>query len=193
MRTDRSDEQLVQEIAAGERAAFDLLVERHGDALFRFAARTCASERDAEDAVQDALLAVWRGAGTFRGDAPARTWIYRVVLHACRRRSRRRSGEPYVQAPIDAAADHPHEVASAEDRLAAREVGAALAKAMEELAPEEREILLLRDVEALSGTETADVLGLGLAAMKSRLHRARLALKQRVEELLGHPIEELVP
>lgn len=185
-----TDETLLAACAGGDRAAFDRLVDRHGDALFRFAASHCASPRDAEDAVQDGLLAAWRGAATFRGESSARTWLFQVVLHACRRRGRRRAGEPAVHDPVEEATGLPSGEAAADERASSRETGAALARALAELPEEGREVLLLRDVEGMTGEETAAVLGIGLAAMKSRLHRARLELKERVEAILGHPIEE---
>ncbi len=184
------DQALVIRCAAGDRAAFDRLVERHGGALLRFASRQCTSARDAEDALQDGLLAAWRGAGGFRGDAAVRTWLFQVVLHACRRRGRRRSGEPDRHEPMEEAEHLASEGADPEDRVSARQQGRALELALEALPAEAREILLLRDVEGLSGAEAAEVLGLGLAAMKSRLHRARLELKERTEAILGHPLEE---
>lgn len=187
---DVEDHSLVRRCAAGDRAAFDLLVARHGGALHRFAARRCSTARDAEDALQDGLLAAWRGAGGFRGDASVRTWLFQVVLHACRRRGRRRAGEPDRHEALEEAAALPAEGAPADDRAASRQEARALARALAGLPEEAREILLLRDVEGLSGAEAAEVLGLGLAAMKSRLHRARLELKEQVEALLGRALEE---
>jgi RNA polymerase sigma-70 factor (ECF subfamily) len=187
----RSDEALVAACARGDRDAFDHLVDRHGDALYRFALRQSGNERDAEDALQDGLLAAWRGAATYRGDAAARTWLYQVILHACRRRGRRRAGEPAMHEPAEAAEALPGNDPAQDDRIAARQATAALERALAELPPESREVLLLRDVEGLSGEETASVLGLGLPAMKSRLHRARLDLKARTEAILGHAIEEV--
>jgi RNA polymerase sigma-70 factor (ECF subfamily) len=188
-----SDEALVERCARGDRSAFDQLVDRHGDALFRFATRQCGARREAEDAVQDGLLAAWRGAATFRGEASARSWLFQVVLNACRRRSRRRSGEPAVHAPIEEAERLADGGAPADERAAGRQVAAALSRALELLPEEAREVLLLRDVEGLEGPEAAAVLGIGLAAMKSRLHRARLELKERVEAILGHALEEITP
>lgn len=187
------DHRLVSRCAAGDRAAFDVLVARHGGALHRFASRQCGSTRDAEDALQDGLLAAWRGAGGFRGDASVRTWLFQVVLHACRRRGRRRAGEPERHDGLDAAEGLPADESAADARVAARQEAAALARALADLAPEAREVLLLRDVEGLSGEEAAQILGLGLPAMKSRLHRARLELKERVEAILGRALEEPSP
>jgi RNA polymerase sigma-70 factor (ECF subfamily) len=188
-----SDEELIRRAGAGDRAAFAALVARHGDALFRFVRRGCGSAADAEDALQDGLVAAWRGARTFRGDARARTWLFQVVLHAARRRARRRAGEPSAHEPLDAAAAVESDAPGPEARTVARETGAALERALAALPAEAAEVLLLRDVTGLSGEETAEVLGIAVPAMKSRLHRARLELKERVEALLGHPVEEGVP
>ncbi len=187
-----TDEELIRRSAGGDRAAFEALAVRHGDALFRFVKRTCGPGCDPEDALQDGLLAAWRGAPTFRGEAAVRTWLFQVVLHACRRRARRRAGEPAEHDPVERAAALAASDAGGEERLAARQVGAALERAIAALPPEAAEVLMLRDVEGLSGEETAAILGIGVAAMKSRLHRARLDLKERVEEILGQPVKEAV-
>lgn len=179
------DAALVTLAAAGDRSAFDRLVERHGAALFRFASRHCSASPDAEDAFQEGLLAAWRGAATFRGDSGVRTWLFQIVLHACRRRSRRRAGEPAVHAGLEDAEALPSDDGGADSKLAARQTASLLARALAALPDESREVLLLRDVEGLSGDEAAGVLGLSLAAMKSRLHRGRLELKERVEAIFG--------
>jgi RNA polymerase sigma-70 factor (ECF subfamily) len=188
-----TDEDLLRRSAAGDRSAFERLAARHEASLYRFAVRTCGGEVDAEDALQDGLLAAWRGAAGFRADASARTWLFQVVIHACRRRHRLRAGEPAEKAPVDEAAGLASTVSGPEERVAARQVGASIDAALGAMSPEAREVLVLRDVEGLSGEEAAAALGLGLAALKSRLHRARLELKERVEAALGHAIREEVP
>jgi RNA polymerase sigma-70 factor (ECF subfamily) len=180
-----SDEDLVARCSRGDRAAFDLLVDRHGAALYRFARRRCGGAGLAEDAVQDGLLAAWRGASTFRGEAAARTWLFQVVLHACRRGSRRRAGEPDLHERLEEAEGLPSGDPAADVRVDARRTTRALEQALAVLPDESREVLLLRDVEGLSGEEAAEVLGITLAAMKSRLHRGRLELKERLEAILG--------
>lgn len=186
-----TDEELVRRCGARDRGAFDALVARHGGPLLRFAVRTCGSESDGADALQEGLLAAWRGAATFRGDSSARAWLYQIVVHACRRRARRRAGEPARYASLEAAAAVPT-VEDVAGRVAAREAGAAIERALDGMAADAREVLLLRDVEGLTGPEAAAALALDLAAMKSRLHRARLELKERVEGILGHPLREIL-
>ncbi|HSN92180.1 MAG TPA: RNA polymerase sigma factor [Anaeromyxobacteraceae bacterium] len=188
-----TDEALVGLVAAGDRAAFARLVGRHEGALQRFALRACGGPREAEDALQDGLLALWRRAATFRGDASARTWIFQLVVNACRRRHRRRSGEPLRTEPVEAAAALADGDPSPDERAGARQVGRALDAALAAIPAASREVLLLRDVEGLSGEEAARALGIGLAALKSRLHRARLELKARVEGILGRSVEEVGP
>lgn len=188
-----ADEELIRRSAAGDREAFALLATRHEAALYRFAVRTCGGEREAEDALQDGLLAAWRGAPTYRGDSSARTWLFQVVVNACHRRHRRRAGRRGADEPMEAAGDIAVDESGPEARVGAREVGRALDEALASMDADAREVLLLRDVEGLSGEETAAALGIGLAAMKSRLHRARLDIKQRVEAALGHPVKEVVP
>src|SRR5512134_3047164 len=136
-----SDEALVERCARGDREAFDQLVDRHGDALFRFASRHCGARRDAEDAVQDGLLAAWRGAATFRGDSSARTWLFQVVLNACRRRHRRRAGQVGPDEPMEAAAEVTAPESGPEERAAARQVGRAIDAALAELSDEAREVV----------------------------------------------------
>ncbi|MBI5069111.1 MAG: RNA polymerase sigma factor [Deltaproteobacteria bacterium] len=179
-----SDEELIRLAAEGDRRAFEALAIRHELALHRYATRCCGSRREAEDALQDGLLAAWRGARTFRGEASARTWLFQVLVHACRRRLRRRAGEPDRHDDLTAADPLPSGERAPDEQVADAQLSAALERALAELPDEAREVLLLRDVEGLPGDEAAAALGIGLAAMKSRLHRARLELKERVEARL---------
>lgn len=190
---EQGDEELLRRSAGGDRDAFAQLAGRHQASLYRFALRSCGGERDAEDALQDGLLAAWRGAATFRRDSAVRTWLFQVLVHACRRRQRRRSGEPSRHDPVEQAGEIPGPESHPDERLAARQVGEAIDAALAAMPEEAREVLVLRDVDGLSGDETAAALGLSLAAMKSRLHRARLELKERVERRLGHPVTEVLP
>jgi RNA polymerase sigma-70 factor (ECF subfamily) len=149
-------------------------VVRHQDAVLRFLRLTGGDGPDAEDALQETFLTAWRAAGTFRGEAGARAWLLTIARHALSRLRRRRSGEPQALVPLEAlgleagwGGTTPFQ--AVEDRVA---LEAALAR----LEPEEREVILLRDIEGFSGAEAAQILGLAVPALKSRLHRARLRL-----------------
>jgi RNA polymerase sigma-70 factor (ECF subfamily) len=176
-----ADAALLRRSAAGDHAAFEAFVERHQDAVYRYLVLFTGEAVDAEDALQDAFIAAWHGAGTFRGEGAARAWLLAIARHAAGRRRRRRVQEPasfvsLEQLGLDAGWGESWEALpdSADDR------GALLTAALERLRPEEREVIVLRDLEGFSGEETAALLGLTLQAMKTRLHRARLQLAAEV-------------
>jgi RNA polymerase sigma-70 factor, ECF subfamily len=183
---DEEDRALLSRAGGGDVEAFERLAARHEAALYRFATRVCGGAAAGEDALQEGLLAAWRAAASFRGETRVKSWLFRLVFNAAfqQRALAGRAAAHAPQAPSPADAPALDAVASA--RQLARLVEQGLAA----MAPEAREVLLLRDVEGLGGDEVAEVLGLSLAAMKSRLHRARLELKRRVEEALGGPVRE---
>lgn len=188
---EHSDTDLLTQSASGDTHAFDLLVVRYAADVHRFVGSLGVHGADAEDVLQDAFLAAWRGAATYRGDGSARAWLFSVARNAVRHSVRRRVGEPDHFAPLDAidsletiaeAAGWGSDAAS-NQRDTAELVRTALAR----LAPADREILVLRDMEGLSGDDTAAALSLSLAGMKSRLHRARLRLAALVRALEQSP------
>ncbi|HYN44057.1 MAG TPA: sigma-70 family RNA polymerase sigma factor, partial [Thermoanaerobaculia bacterium] len=172
-----TDEELLKRTAAGEREAFDDLVVRHQAAVFRFARAATAGPAAAEDVLQETFLAAWRAAGTFRGRSAVRTWLLTIARNQAWHQREREARLPMDDVPLPELGEaagwgdrNPEEGVLRSER---REC---LARALEALGPEEREILVLRELEELTGEETAAALGIGLAAMKSRLHRARLRL-----------------
>lgn len=183
-----SDPELLGRTAAGDAAAFDAFVGRHQGSVFRYLALLARDRADAEDALQEAFVAAWRGAAGFRGGGSARSWLLAVARNALSRLHRRRMGEPDRFEPIDrvdalgvragwgSVAD-PDPLL---ERLARREL---VERALATLPDPERETVVLRDVEGLTGAEVAEVTGVTLAAMKSRLHRGRLRLAASLMEL----------
>ncbi len=170
-----SDHQLLAASAGGDALAFEQFVERHQGPTLRYLRLLTDAPGSVEDALQEAFLAAWRGAASFRGESSARAWLISIARHALFRQHRRRAGEPDESVPLESlgreagwGADPHTDLA---ERLADRQ---AVRRALARLAPSDREILLLRDVEGLSGEQCAVLLGLGLPALKSRLHRARL-------------------
>jgi RNA polymerase sigma-70 factor (ECF subfamily) len=165
-------------LAAGDRDALAPLVAAHRGAVFRFARRMLHHDAEAEDVLQETFLAVLRGAGTYAGRGSVRGWILAIArnqVSMARRRSSEAPAEPEELARLGqeagwGSADDPERWVRALERKEQ------LSRALAAIPAPEREVLLLRDLEGLSGDETSALLGIGLAAMKSRLHRARLHL-----------------
>lgn len=191
---DEADHQLLDRARIGDGQALEKLLERHQAQIYRFGMRMCRDPEDAKDVLQDTLLAMARGVRDFRGASSISTWLYSIARSFCikkRRTSRfapkrERSLETDVAEEAAALAD----TGKAPDEVAAgRQVEQALAQAIAALDPIYREVLLLRDVEGLTAPEVAEVLRIGVPAVKSRLHRARLAVREQVAPLLGIPSE----
>lgn len=172
---DASDEALVAAFVAGDQRAFDLLVTRYQRRVYAICYRYFGNAADAEDAAQDAFVALLRRASTYHGAAAFSTWMYRVATNACNDLARKRSRRPQrTDADVTLLAGE----LTAEDLLARRELGLELANALAGLDPEHRDPVVLHDVEGWPYADIAERLGLPLGTVKSRIHRghARLAL-----------------
>jgi RNA polymerase sigma-70 factor (ECF subfamily) len=175
---ERSDAELLEAVRARDASALEVLLRRHQGRIFRFGMRMCRDREDAREVLQETMLAVARSAERFRGDASFASWIFGIARNACAKRRRRAAGEPDAFEELDAAA-----VPSSggpEHEVERRRLQRALEDAIAELEPKSREVILLRDVEGLSAKEVATATGLGVAAVKSRLHRARVELRARL-------------
>ena len=171
------DAELVSRAQTGDRLAFEELVRRHADRLHAVVARLVTDRHEAEEVTQEAFLRAWRGIAGFKGEARFFTWLYRIGVNEARRRAERRPPAAAV-ASLDEQGVDPADPRPAPDRHAEhRDLRAALERAVRALDPDYRTPLILRDVEGLSTTEAATIMGLGEAAFKSRLHRARLAVR----------------
>lgn len=162
----------------GDAAALTTLLERAAGPAHRFSTGFCRDPHDAEDLVQDVLAALMRSLKSFRGDSSISTWTYIVAKRACARLRKRRDR----QTSLDDLLTKKQFVADVsrepEGRFERRQLGAALERAIAALPLTQREVLVLRDVEGLPAAEVGRVLGLGERAVKSRLHRARLTLRE---------------
>ena len=181
---------LVAEARAGDRQAFDELVQATYADMYTLAYRLTGNEEDARDVVQDAYLRAYRGLRRFRGDARFTTWMYRITANCAStqlaKRARSRHEPLDDDTPLlDAAPDHDPEwrAASAYDRDR-------VAEAVQELPPRLRAVIVLRDVYDLPHEAIAAELGISEAAAKVRLHRARRKLRERLFPLRAEqPIE----
>lgn len=186
-----SDTELLDAARGGDRAALERLLERHQGRVFRFGMKMCGEEDDAKDVLQETLLAAARNIRDFRGASAVSTWLYTIARSFCIKKRRTSKFAPERVESLDAASQEAQAVPDAargpEEELAGRQVQSALQEAIGGLDPMYREVLVLRDVEGLSAPEVAEILGLSVEAVKSRLHRARVAVRERVAPLLGAP------
>jgi RNA polymerase sigma-70 factor (ECF subfamily) len=188
-RRDR-DFRLVESLRLGEAHATEELVATYGSRARRLATRTTGSMQDAEEVVQDALWAVVRKIGSFRGEAAFGSWLYRIVANAAsqkRRGQRRRRAELSLDDVLpffNEAGRHVGAVANSsarlEDRSAQPDLRMTLSSAIEELPADLRTVLVLRDLEGRSNQEIADALQITIPNVKSRAHRGRLSLRRRL-------------
>lgn len=178
-----NDEELVRRAIGGDSSAFAELMERHERRVYNLCLRMTGNPDDAADATQDAFLTTYRKLSSFRGQAKFTTWLHRVAVNACYDLLRKRSRAPQLagseqQAAVaertDSTPDHADEVAGTLD------VARALATVPEEF----RAALVLHDVQDVPVQEVAEILGVAVGTVKSRLHRGRVALARglRAEE-----------
>lgn len=173
---------LVERARAGDQAAFEVLVREHADRLYAVVLRFVASADEAEEATQEAFVRAWRGIDSFHGRSRFFTWLYRIGVNEAKRRAERRPPPgrevPLEDQPLE---DRPDSDTAPHHRAEQAELRDRLEDALSRLSPDHRATVVLRDVEGLSTHEAAEVLGLKERAFKSRLHRARLALREILE------------
>ncbi|NMO18197.1 sigma-70 family RNA polymerase sigma factor [Pyxidicoccus fallax] len=183
----RSEAELIAAARQGDDGALEELLNRHERQVYRFGLRMCGSEEDAKEVLQETLLTAFQGLHSFRGEAELSTWLYQVARTHCFRARRRRAGVPEEHLPLDSAvaSQVPAEASLPDDASHARQMGEVLQAAILALPDSYREALILRDVEGLSAEEAAKVVGIEVRALKSRLHRARMQLREHLATLLG--------
>jgi RNA polymerase sigma-70 factor, ECF subfamily len=178
---DLTDIELIARIAAGAGTEFEQLVRRHNQRLFRATRAVLRNDADAEDALQQAWLEIYRHLSSFRGDAAFTTWATRIAVNTAIRQGRKRP----VLADADAATGASPDVA-----FEHAELGRMLERCLAQLPQGNREVMVLRDVLELDTAETAACLGLTEEAVRVRLHRARGAVAAAFAELsLDHVYE----
>jgi RNA polymerase sigma factor (sigma-70 family) len=161
-------EQVVGAAQRGDPGAITTLVCGSHVHVRRFARTLCSTPEDAEDATQEALIVLYRKIGTLRATAALASWMFQIVRNECIRRSRIALRRPISTDNVEL---------SAEDAVLARLEMERIVDAIAGLPPDQRSVVVLRDIQGLSGAATAQALGLSRAAMKSRLHRGRETLR----------------
>lgn len=182
-RSGASDAELVRRFKEGDRRAFDQIVHRYKDRVYALCIRWMGDREVADEVAQDVFLALFKSLGGFRGDAQLSTWVYRVVINHCKnRRLYRRRRHLDHHEPIDADPEEgggrqfADEGPGTDAHLHATQAGSLLQRGLAALDEDQRQIILLREMQDLSYEEISDLLGLPRGTVKSRLHRARLEL-----------------
>jgi RNA polymerase sigma-70 factor (ECF subfamily) len=182
----RSESDLLAAARAGDRAALATLLQQHQEKVFGFGVRMCGDPEDAKDVAQETLMTMARTVGDFRGDASLATWLYTVARSFCIKKRRRTKGAPAFHEPLDKLdRDAASSTLTPEQSLIGQQARNAIAAALDALDPEAREVVILRDIEGLTAAEAAETIGISVAALKSRLHRARAELRARLISTIG--------
>lgn len=189
--SDTSDTVLFERLRAGDAGALEPLMERFASRVYRVANGICGSSPDAEEVVQDVFLTLFRKAGSFEGRAALGTWLYRIAVNTSlnKRRGKRAEVEQPLEDLLPTYKDDGHRHGDRsflladwsqmpDETLLAEEGRQVVRAAVERLPHHYRAVLLLRDVEELSSEEVSEILGESVASVKSRLHRARMALRE---------------
>ena len=184
---DRDEAQMIAAIVAGDRELYHNLIEPYELSVYRMAMSFVKDEIEAEDVAQEAFLKAFRNLANFRGQSKFSTWLISITLNEARRRLRRQSTvrmESLDDSPEEGGKVSPEllrdwqEIPS--EALERKEVRALLQRAIEELSPIYREVVVLRDIEELSVEETAGALAISISSVKVRLHRARIMLQKEL-------------
>ncbi len=185
--SDFDDTALLARLKAGDQAAYAQLVEENASSIYRLALRLMGNEADAEDVLQETFLSAFKSIDRFEGRSSLSTWLYRIASNAALMRLRRNEPEQVsVDEPVERDDGDPMPrqffdfCCLPEDDLLREEAREQMKQAIDELPPTLRSVFVLRDIEGLSTVETAEALDLSVSAVKSRLMRARLKLRDQL-------------
>jgi RNA polymerase sigma-70 factor (ECF subfamily) len=197
--SDIGEDRFIERLAAHDEHAFNQLVEAYEQQVFRLVHRILGRRDEAEDMAQEVFVQIFKAVGQFRGDSKLSTWIYRIAVNLCKNRlkylSRRHDG---AQDEFEAVAERGRlsqakglisaAVAPPDQVVEGYQLEQIVHRSLAEIDAEFREVLVLRDVEDLTYEEIAEITGLADGTVKSRIHRARTLLKNKVEQALGEKI-----
>lgn len=182
----KSDLELIAESVDGQTTAFDTLVTRYQDQLYNALFQILRSAEDARDVSQEAFIMAWKKLETFRGDSEFFTWLFRIAYNLAMTRARKKklpmasaAGNGYVEAVSPGPMQRPS------DRLELAEQQHQVHTALAELPEEFRTVLVLKEMEDLKYEQIAEILAIPVGTVRSRLHRARLILREKLERILS--------
>ena len=192
-----TDETLVRRAQEGDTGAFDELVRRYTSIVYRILYKILRHEEDTQDALQDTFVSAYRALPRFRQDARFSTWIYRIATNAALMKARARKtnlvslDHPTEDPEAQSAWELPDWSATPDEEIMTGETRRIMEDAIQALPPEQRAAFVLHDIQDLSSAETAQAMGITVSAVNSRLHRARVFLRDRIGRHLNVPDAEL--
>ncbi len=177
------EDELIQSALDGNSAAFEVLVTRYQDRLYTAMISVVGSADEAEDVVQEAFIQAYVKLSSFQRNSRFFTWLYRIAFNFALARRRRNRGHLSLDETREATGGEPSAKTETPDSRMSRSEDAALVhRALAELSEDHRSILVLREMEDMAYEEIADILGISIGTVRSRLSRARFALKQHLEK-----------
>ena len=189
--TVEDDRTLLTRAQGGDISAFEELVARHEEKVYGLALRMTRSEADAAEIAQDTFLSAYQHLAEFRGEAAFGSWVHRIAANNALMRLRRQrvldvvtedlAGPEFTERGSLAEAPETDWSHRADDKILDEELGRAIQEATDALPEGYREVFLLKDVEGLSYEEISEMVGISVPAVKSRLHRARLSLREAID------------
>lgn len=179
-----TDEELVVAVQAGDVSAFDVLVRRWDRKIQGAAYRVLGSDDEARDVSQEAFLKAFRALSSFKREARFSSWLYQIAMNLCRDKLRRRRGREHLSLDEMAESTEPalRQRATAVDQIEDRDRARVVAAAVGGLSEDQREVVILKEYEGLTFPEIAEVLGVPLSTVKTRLYRALAQLRIELEK-----------
>ena len=188
-----TDEQLVERAQGGESAAFDELARRYTNIVYRILYKILRHDEDTQDALQDTFVSAYRALPRFRKDSKFSTWIYRIATNAALMKARSRKtnlvslDHPTEDEDARGAWDLVDGSATPDQDILSDETRRVMEDAIQALPPEQRVAFVLHDIQELSSAQTAEAMGITVSAVNSRLHRARVFLRDRIGRYVRNP------
>lgn len=176
-----TENSLIEKARAGDSRAFEALVFKYKDRLYGIASNVCVRmPSETEDVAQETFLSALKSINTFKANAAFSTWLYRIAANNCWQRFRKVKAEALSEMPDERSKGHPSRSCVNENALK-NELSRAVSKALASLPADYRVAVTLCDIEGLSNAEAAARMKVSVAALKARLHRARLLLKKQLQ------------
>jgi RNA polymerase sigma-70 factor (ECF subfamily) len=182
---------LILEFKAGSKEAMEKIVERYGNQIFTFGLKMCAHLQDAEDIVQETFLSAFRYLDSFREETKLKNWLFKIAARACLRKRRKKQCEPDQEIPLESffygeGSEDRYQIPDwsddPSDNVLRSELKQIIDVAIQSLPHKYRLVFNLRDIEGFNTEETSEILGISIQSVKTRLHRARLALREKISE-----------